>query len=62
LWRHLAEKYLNTGAQHNYPLGYKKTPKPIKVKFGREEWNYNPLLPAKTHFDGCNESPLWDEN
>ena len=37
------------------------TPEPIKVKFGREERTYGPLLPAKFDLDRCNVSPLQGE-
>ena len=37
------------------------TPEPIKVKFGREERTYGPLLRAKFHLDRCNVSPLQGE-
>jgi len=36
-------------------------PEPIKVKFGREERTYCPLLHAKFDLDQCNVSPLWGE-
>ena len=36
-------------------------PEPIKVKFGREERTYGPLLPAKFDLDRCNVSPLRGE-